>query len=184
MRQPGFINFCNDFKVPLSGIYVTEAYKKSALANATLEYEQFNSSITKIGTTINKARAAEKKKAILAVKAEQKRRVQPAPKSKRTELDDESVYSGPQWNTSFKNKYAGKSDEDLREDVHNLYTEMKTLEAVKPEVARMMVVDHLELTDAEKYRPKMVGYVGYNNFEVLDNINQTKQLLKAKDSQS
>ena len=54
---------------------MTEAYKKSALANQTLEYEQFNSSITKIGTTINKARAAEKKKAILAVKAEQKRRV-------------------------------------------------------------------------------------------------------------
>ena len=75
MRQPGFINFCNDFKIPLSGIYVTEAYKKSALANQTLEYEQFNSSITKIGTTINKARAAEKKKAILAVKAEQKRRL-------------------------------------------------------------------------------------------------------------
>ena len=48
----------------------------------------------------------------------------------------------------------------------------------------MMVVDHLELTDAEKYRPKMVGYVGYNNFEIIDNINQTKQLLKAKDSQS
>ena len=88
---------------------MTEAYKKSALANQTLEYEQFNSSITKIGTTINKARAAEKKKAILAVKAEQKRRVQPAPKSRRTEVDEESNYSAPQWNTSFKNKFAGKS---------------------------------------------------------------------------
>ena len=68
--------------------------------------------------------------------------------------------------------------------MHKLYTEMKTLEAVKPEVARMMVVDLLEVTDAEKYRPKMVGYVGYKNFEIIDNINQTKQLLRAKDSQS
>ena len=110
--------------------------------------------------------------------------MQPAPKSRRTEVDEESNYSAPQWNTSFKNKFAGKSDEDLREEVHSLYTELKALEAVKPEVARMMVVDLLEVTDAEKYRPKMVGYVGYNNFEIIDNINQTKQLLKAKDSQS
>ena len=136
-----------------------------------MEFEQFSNSITKIGTTINKARAAEKKKAILAIRSEQKRRAQPAPRSKRTDLDEESNFSAPQWNASLKNKFSGKSDEDLSEDVHKLYTEMKTLEAVKPEVARMMVVDLLEVTDAEKYRPKMVRYVGYKNFEVIDNIN-------------
>ena len=47
---------------------------------------------------------------------------------------------------------------------------MKTLEIVKEEASRMQVIDIIEVTDPEKYRPKMIGYGGYKNMEILDNV--------------
>ena len=67
----------------------------------------------------------------------------------------------PEWSTSFKSKFASKKDEDLKYEWNKLFVEMKTLELVKEEAARMQVIDHLEATDAAKYRPKMIGYGGF-----------------------
>ena len=48
----------------------------------------------------------------------------------------------------------------------------------------MQVVDIIEVTDPEKYRPKMIGYGGYKNFDIQDNVKQTNQFMKVKDTQS
>ena len=60
--------------MPISGQHITEVFKKAALSNQTHEYEQFNNSITRLGMTINRAKAAEKKKQLAAIRQEQKRR--------------------------------------------------------------------------------------------------------------
>lgn len=135
--------------------------------------------------TINRAKAAEKKKQLAAIRQEQKKRAEPKEKKKqKADIDDESDLLVPKLNTSFKSKFTGKSDEDLSDVAYDLYVEMKTLEIIKEEAARMQVVDILEITDPEKYRPKMIGYGGYKNFEILDNVKQTKQFLRVKDTNS
>ena len=48
----------------------------------------------------------------------------------------------------------------------------------------MQVVDVIEVTDPEKYRPKMSGYGGYQNFEIQEIVKQTNKALRVKDSQS
>ena len=185
LHHNGYANFCKDFKLPISGQHITEVFKKAALSNQTHEYEQFNNSITRLGMTINREKAAEKKKQLAAIRQEQKRRAEPKEKKKeKADIDDISGLEIPQANTSFRNKFSAKSDEDLSDIAYDLYVEMKTLEIIKEEAARMLIIDILEVYDPEKYRPKMIGYGGYKNFEILDIEKQTKQFLKVKDTQS
>ena len=47
---------------------------------------------------------------------------------------------------------------------------MKNLEAIREEVSRMQVIDMIEATDPEKYRPKMIGYGVFKNFDIIANV--------------
>ena len=48
----------------------------------------------------------------------------------------------------------------------------------------MQVIDIVELTDPEKYRPKMSGYSSFKNFEIQEIVKQTNKALRSKDTQS
>ena len=88
LPHAGYVNFCKDFKLPVKGLQVTEVFKKSSINNNPHEYDQFNNSLTKLGVTINNAKAAEKKKKIFEIQKELKNRNQPKETPKRNkELD-------------------------------------------------------------------------------------------------
>lgn len=76
----------------------------------------------------------------------------------------------PNWNPSFKSKFAKKNDDQLEDERGELYAEIKTLERIPEEAARMQVIDMMELTEPEKYRAKMVGYGQFKNFDIIENV--------------
>lgn len=144
LPHSGYVNFCKDFKLPLRGEHITEVFKKSSISNHPHEYEQFNNSITKLGMTMNKAKIAEKKKKMDEIRREQKKRAEPKDsyhkKKKKENLDidytNRSVISAPP-EYKQKNKFEGRSDAELKYEWNKLFIEMKTLEAIKEEAARM-----------------------------------------------
>lgn len=68
LAHNGYVNFCKDFKLPVSGQHITEVFKKSAVSGHPHEYEQFNNSITNLGLRINKAKVEERKKKIQEIR--------------------------------------------------------------------------------------------------------------------
>ena len=52
----GYTKFCKDFKVPLVTNDITLVWKKSSNNHMPHEFEQFQKSITMLGTTLNKTR--------------------------------------------------------------------------------------------------------------------------------
>jgi len=121
LAHKGYVNFCKDFKLPISGPNITEVFKKSTVNNQPHEYEHFSNSITNLGMRINKAKAEEKKKKIQEIRYELKKRTESkeAPKKKeKADMDADSTTSPlvqsfklPDWNPSFKSKFAKKSDD-------------------------------------------------------------------------
>lgn len=168
----GFACFCNEFKVPLDIRSITEVYKRSQENSMPLVFEQFNTSITKLGIKHNLVMLEHAKKRQLDI---------------RKELTARTNSTDPETVRKTQKQFEGMTDDKLKEAKNVCLNDIKARSVATEDSCRTAIIELLEVNDT-KFRQKIIGYEKHwvNNMNLVNRIikNRKKQNESSSDVSS